>query len=91
MQKYFGASYELKPTRVIFSQCAQKKVNEIFKGQIMIKANILPVFNTDMTILLKLCLFLWFFDVFRSKNPCYQKNQLSGKGLLIDDFKMSYV
>ena len=57
----------------------------------MIKANILPVFNTDMTILLKLCLFLWFFDVFRSKNPCYQKNQLSGKGLLIDDFKMSYV
>ena len=33
MQKYFGASYELKPTKNIFSQCAQKIFfNEIFQG-----------------------------------------------------------
>ena len=30
----------------------------------MIKANIIPIFNTDMTILLKICSFLCFFLCF---------------------------
>ena len=32
IHKYFGANYELKPTKAIFSQCAQKKFNEISMG-----------------------------------------------------------
>ena len=30
----------------------------------MIKANIMPILNTDMTILLKLCSFMWVFLCF---------------------------
>ena len=33
----------------------------------------MSVFNTDITILLKLCSFLWFFYAFRSKNWCSKK------------------
>ena len=41
----------------------------------MVKANVMPIVNTDITILLKLCPFLWFFDVFRSiKKQQQQKN-----------------
>ena len=59
IHKYFGASYELKPTRTIFSQCAQKKFfDKIFRGQIMIKTNIMPILNIDTTILLTLYSFL---------------------------------
>ena len=35
----------------------------------MIKATIMPIFKTDMTILLKLCSFLWFF-MFFDQNIC---------------------
>ena len=38
IHKYFGANYELKPTKAIFSQCAEKKFNEISMGQIIVKA-----------------------------------------------------
>ena len=41
----------------------------------MIKPSIMPIFNTDRTILLKLCSFLWFFYVFRSKDSCSQKKK----------------
>ena len=39
----------------------------------MVNANNMPIFNSDMTILLKLCSSLQFFDVFRSKNSCSKK------------------
>ena len=39
----------------------------------MVKANVMPIVNTDITILLKLCPFLWFFDVFRSIKQQQQK------------------
>ena len=42
----------------------------------MIKANIMPIFNTDMIILLNLCSFLWFLYVSRSKYLCSQKKHV---------------
>ena len=42
----------------------------------MVKASIMPIFNNDMTILLKFCSFLSFFYVFRSQNSCSQKNHV---------------
>ena len=42
----------------------------------MIKANIMPIVNSDMTILLKLCSFLWFFDVFDQKNCAVKKKHV---------------
>ena len=72
IRKYFGASYELKPTRTIFSQCARKNFENIYRvddDKTQYHAN--PIFNTDMAILLKLCSFRWFF--FWSKNSCSKK------------------
>ena len=48
-------------------------VLKIFREYTMIKTNTMPIFNTDTTILLKLCSFVWFFYVSRSKNSCSQK------------------
>ena len=42
----------------------------------MIKANIMPIFNSDMKILLKLCSFLRFFDVLISKIRAVKKNHV---------------
>ena len=39
----------------------------------MVKTIIMLIFKSDLTILLKLCSFLLYFDVFRSKNSCSQK------------------
>ena len=39
----------------------------------------MPIFNTDMTNLLKLGSFLWFFDVFWSKSLCGQKKKKKKK------------
>ena len=73
IRKYFGASYELKPTRTIFSQCARKNFENIYRvddDKTQYHAN--PIFNTDMAILLKLCSFRWYF-FFWSKNSCSKK------------------
>ena len=41
----------------------------------MIKANIMPIFNTDRTILLRLYSFFDFFYVFRSKKIVLSKKK----------------
>ena len=43
----------------------------------MIKANIMPIFNTDRTILLRLYSFFDFFYVFRSKKIVLSKKNMS--------------
>ena len=40
----------------------------------MVKTNIMPIFITDMKILLKLCSFLRFFDVFQQKIGAVKKS-----------------
>ena len=45
----------------------------------MVKTDIMPILDSDMTILLKLCSFLCVFDVFRSKNSCFQKKSKSAQ------------
>ena len=43
----------------------------------MIKANIMPIFNTDRTILLRLYSFFdFFFMFFDQKNSCCQKKHV---------------
>ena len=83
IHKYFGASNKLKPTRTIFSQCAQNIFNEIFNEQIMVKANIKPIFNTDMTILRTLYSFLLFFLCFSIKKFVQSKEK---KHVLLEFF-----
>ena len=51
-------------------------VLKIFREYTMIKTNTMPIFNIDTTILLKLCSFVWFFYVSRSKNSCSQKKHV---------------
>ena len=53
-------------------------VLKIFRGYTMIETNTMPIFNTDTTILLKLCPFLWFFcfsikKFVQSKKTCPYK------------------
>ena len=43
----------------------------------MIKANTMSIFNSGMILLLKSCLFLWFFDVFCSTNSYSHKRNMS--------------
>ena len=45
-------------------------------GQIIVKANIMPTFKSDMTILLKLISFLWFFMFFDQKIRAVKKHIL---------------
>ena len=86
IRKYFGASYELKPTRTIFSQCARKNFENIYRvddDKTQYHAN--PIFNTDMAILLKLCSFRWFF-FFDQKIRAVKKHVPFQKYLMFNAF-----
>ena len=65
--KYLEASYELKRARTISLSVLKNVLKEIFLGKMTVKGNTMPIFNSDMTVLLKLCFVSLIFLCFSIK------------------------